>query len=302
MYRFRLTLVLAAFSLGAISSPIYAFSSVVPDLYLIDSDDGTYSAGTRAMNEQRWPDAIREFDKVIAVKDGKRVEAALYWKAYSLRKMSRLTEAAATCELLRAQFSDSSWNRDCRAMSIEVRVNARDTGKLNVPVVITPYGQGQTAGDPDAELKLLALNSLAHQDPARAMPILRGVLTGNQSDEMKKHAVFVLTQSRSPEAELILHDVVVGKMGAPLQRQTIPMMGVFQGKRSNDTLMEVYRMTSDGQVKRAVISALFISHDAPRMVELARSEKDMELKRSIVSQLAVMNDKAATDYMLELLK
>jgi hypothetical protein len=51
-----------------------------------------------------------------------------------------------------------------------------------------------------------------------------------------------------------------------------------------------------------VISAFFITQDAPRMVELARSEKDMELKRSIVSQLALMKDKAATDYMMELLK
>jgi hypothetical protein len=38
------------------------------------------------------------------------------------------------------------------------------------------------------------------------------------------------------------------------------------------------------------------------MVEMARSEKDVELKRTIVSQLALMNDKAATDYMIELLK
>jgi hypothetical protein len=47
---------------------------------------------------------------------------------------------------------------------------------------------------------------------------------------------------------------------------------------------------------------LFITQDAPHLVELARSEKDMELKRTIVSQLAIMHDKAATDYMMELLK
>jgi hypothetical protein len=35
---------------------------------------------------------------------------------------------------------------------------------------------------------------------------------------------------------------------------------------------------------------------------MARGEKDLELKRTIVSQLALMNDKAATDYMVELLK
>jgi hypothetical protein len=47
---------------------------------------------------------------------------------------------------------------------------------------------------------------------------------------------------------------------------------------------------------------MFITKDAPHMVEMARNEKDLELKRRIVSELALMNDKAATDYMMELLK
>ena len=44
------------------------------------------------------------------------------------------------------------------------------------------------------------------------------------------------------------------------------------------------------------------AEDSVRMVEMARNEKDLELKRRIVSELALMNDKAATDYMMELLK
>jgi hypothetical protein len=96
--------------------------------------------------------------------------------------------------------------------------------------------------------------------------------------------------------------VVMGKMGPELQKQAIPMMGALEGKRANDELEEVYRTTQDEQVKRAVVSAFFISGDAVRMVELARKEKDLEMKRRIVSQLALMNNKVATDYMLELLK
>ncbi len=84
--------------------------------------------------------------------------------------------------------------------------------------------------------------------------------------------------------------------------EAIQSVAVFQGKRANDTLVEVYKTTADSKVKKSVLSALFISQDAPRMVELARDEKDLELKRSIVSQLALMDDKAATDYMMELLK
>jgi hypothetical protein len=79
-------------------------------------------------------------------------------------------------------------------------------------------------------------------------------------------------------------------------------MAVFQGKRANDTLAEVYRTTTDPKIKRSIISAMFITRDATHMVEMARNEKDLELKRAIVSQLALMNDKVATDYMMELLK
>jgi hypothetical protein len=270
------------------------------------ADDGAYAAGTRAMNEQRWPDAIREFDAVIAEKASKRVDAALYWKAYCLGKIGRRSDAGATCTLLRAKFPASSWNNDCGALSVDVQVAIPSMPPMPMPAPTPPFPpmismyRGDRAPSPgsDEDLKLLALNSLAHQDPGRAMPILREMLAGNQSSAMKRHALFVLTQSRTAEAASILRDVVMGKMGPELQKQAIPMMGALEGKRANDELEEVYRTTQDEQVKRAVVSAFFISGDAVRMVELARKE----MKRRIVSQLALMNNKVATDYMLELLK
>jgi hypothetical protein len=38
------------------------------------------------------------------------------------------------------------------------------------------------------------------------------------------------------------------------------------------------------------------------LVEIARAEKDPELKREAVKKLSVMNNREATDYLLELLK
>lgn len=273
-------------------------------------DDSAYTAGTRAMNEHRWADAVASFERVINAKAGK-ADAALYWKAYSLNQLDKRGLAQATCFQLRSHYSGSEWNHDCSALTMNLRA---DEG-MPTPLPIPPFppigplnfsfdlGDARSrAQDPNAELKILALNSLLNRDPAQAIPLLRGVLTGNQPEGVKRHAIFVLAQSKSSEAQSILHDVVLGKMGRDLQRQGIQMTGMFEGKRANDTLAEVYRTTSDAQIKKSIISAFFISQDAPRMVELARREKDMELKRSIVSQLALMNDKAATDYMLELLK
>lgn len=276
------------------------------------NDNSPYATGTRAMNEHRWQDAIHSFDKVVAAKD-KRSDAALYWKAYSLNKLQRHSDAAAICGTLRAQYPDSSWNKDCDILSIgsdDIRINLNDqiTQNMNIHVhpdvhidpIVIPNINVDIKNNPD--IKILALNSMLNQDPAKAIPILRDILNGNQSIGVKKHAIFVLAQSKSPEAQALLHDAVTGKMNPELQRQAVMMMALFQGKRDDDTLAELYRTTSDRQLKKSIISALFITQDAPHLVELARSEKDMDLKRSIVSQLAIMHDKAATDYMMELLK
>lgn len=271
-------------------------------------DTSAYAAGTRAMNERRWKDAIAAFDKVVAAKD-QRADAALYWKAYSLNKLQRYPDAATVCNALHAQYAGSSWNKDCAALSVSsggVQVNLNSLDNLdakirkNIKVHVDPDIDVDIENNPD--IKILALNSLMHQEPAKAIPILRGILNGNQSEGMKKHAIFVLAQSKSPEAQAVLHDLVTGKTNPELQRQAITLMAVFEGKRANDTLAEVYRTSTDPNVKKSIISAFFITQDAPRMVALARGEKDLDLKRSIVSQLALMHDKAATDYMLELLK
>lgn len=274
-------------------------------------DPGAYVSGTRAMNDHRWQDAVASFDQVVNA-HGKKVDAALYWKAYSLNRLGNKPLALATCFQLRSQYTSSTWNKDCEALQIDInpQIAIGPIGPVGPVGAVGPVGpmgpfdmhvDGPKRGS-DEDLKLLALNSLLNQDPARAIPLLRGILTGNQPDSVKKHAIFVLAQSKSPEAQTILNDAVTGKMEPGLQRQAIQMMAVFEGKRANDTLAQVYRTTSDQQIKRSVISAFFITQDAPRMVELARNEKDLELKRSIVSQLALMHDKAATDYMMELLK
>jgi hypothetical protein len=119
---------------------------------------------------------------------------------------------------------------------------------------------------------------------------------------MKRNALFVLAQSKSPDAEAVLRDAVLGKLDPALQSEAVQSIAIYEGKRANDTLVQVYRTTSDVKVKKSVINSIFITKDAQRLVDLARAEKDLDMKRDIVSKLAIMHDQAAQDYMLELLK
>src|SRR5258708_19794774 len=110
----------------ASAQPIHALMTEVasPAAFIVIADDDPYTTGTRAMNEHRWPDAVSAFDKVISEK-GKRVDAALYWKAYSLNKLGKTPLAIATCDQLHSQFSSSPWNKDCDVFSVYGQFNPK---------------------------------------------------------------------------------------------------------------------------------------------------------------------------------
>jgi hypothetical protein len=300
--RLVLSPILAFLLLGFTAKPAAATVFIVSA-----DDDAAYSAGTKALNESRWADAVTAFDQVVTAK-GKKADAALYWKAYALNKLDKQQLANDTCVQLRTQFKDSTWNGDCRALSVSVSaqqvhvVGAVKLDPLQLNLNLDQPFAGGSSKDPETEIKMLALNSVMRRDPAQAVPLVRGILTGDQPMSVKQHAFFILVQSKAPEAESLMHDLILGKMGPELQLKAIQSSGMYRGKPANDLLAEAYRNTADPKVKRAVISAYFIANDDTHLVELARQEKDMELKRSIVSQLSLMRGKAASDYMMELLK
>ena len=75
-----------------------------------------YEQGQEAMDQSRWDRAINAFDRVIELK-GTKVDAALYWKAYSQNRQGLRVESLATiAELTRQRQSLPSFPpcHDCR--------------------------------------------------------------------------------------------------------------------------------------------------------------------------------------------
>jgi tetratricopeptide (TPR) repeat protein len=283
--------------------------------------EGLYSEGAKAMDEQRWSDAVADFDRVAAAKD-QLVDASLYWKAYSLDKLGRRNESIATCDSLSKQQPTSRWNQECLVLRARSTVDvtkltdlARQTARLQLalPDMNVPFRTFSGLGDSDLyvqskqpatedDIKILALNSLIRQDPAKAVPLLRDLLKSDKPLTIRKQALFVLSRSKDPQAQALLTEVATAKGDPKMQRAAVQTLALSRGKDAGATLAEVYRDSTDAGVKRAAVNGLFLTHDASRLVQLARSEKDLTMKRDIVAQLSLMNDQAATDYMVELLK
>jgi HEAT repeat protein len=247
-----------------------------------------YEQGQHALDRSQWDRALTDFSQV-AGRGGSRADGALYWKAYTLNKLSRRDEAMAAIADLRKSYAKSRWLDDANALELEVKQAAGQS--------VSPDSQ------PDEELKLLALNALVNSDPDRALPILENLLKGSQPPRLKERAVFVLAQSGSARAQQLLEQVARGNGNPDLQLKAIQYLGISRQQSAAPLLAEVYIAAADSSVKRAVINALVMQErNGKTLVDLARKERDPELKREIVSRLSVMKSKEATDYLMELLK
>ena len=165
-----------------------------------DSEDSAlYANGTRAINDGRWDEAIKIFAKV-AGEHGSHADGALYWKAYAENKQGQPSHALDTCSGLQRSFPSSSWKDECGALEIEIRAGS---GKPVEPNAMQ-----------DEDLKLLALNSMMHQDEAKALAQIQEILKSDSNERLKERAVFILAQGQSNQARLLLMQVAQGQFNS----------------------------------------------------------------------------------------
>lgn len=236
--------------------------------------DGDYDRGMRALDDHKYDDAVRLFDAVVNGKSA-RADGALYWKAYALNRLGRRDDALAALAQLRRDYAASHWLNDAQALQAEVR---QSSGQAVSP-----------AQDSNDDLKLFALNSLMNGDPERAVPLIDGILKGSGSPKLKDRALFVLTQSQSPQAQQLLMNYAKGAGNPDLQLRALRYIGMSGSSDAHKQLVSIYNSSSDAAVKRQIIQSYMISGDKDDLMNIAKNEKDQELRAAAIQQLGAMN-------------
>ena len=224
--------------------------------------NGAYDAGTRALDDHKYDQAIQDFDRVIAAKSD-RADGALYWKAYALSRLGRRDDAIAAIAELRRDYPNSRWLNDAQALEVETRQRAGQP--------VSP------ADETNEDLKLMAINGLMNADPDRAVPLLEGILKGSSPPRVKDRAMFVLTQSRAPRAQQVISDFAKGSTNPDLQIRAIRYLGMA-GSQNADQLTSIYSGTSDAEVKSAILRALLSEGASAKILDLVKAEKDPKLR------------------------
>jgi HEAT repeat protein len=140
--------------------------------------------------------------------------------------------------------------------------------------------------DDNEELKIAAVEALMSAPPERALPIVRKVMTGNHSDEVKERALFILSQIDAPEAQAILLETARNSSG-DLQHEAIRMIAIGGDEQSLGSLKEIYA-TGDSAVKESVLEAYLIADDAKSVFEIASATQDPDEFEDAVEMLGAM--------------
>ena len=244
-----------------------------------------YWQGQDSLKKSDWSDALERFrllETSLRKTEPASADAAIYWQAYALLQAKRTGEAKTTLEKLKRDYPDSRWSKDADSLMRQVQAGS---------------GSANNAIGDDDELAEIAVTGLMQAPPERAIPILRKVLEGSHSIEVKKRALFVLSQLDEEAALSMLGEIATSSKDTELRGEAIRMLGISGDAKAIDRLRAIYAASNDSEEKRSIIQAWLIADRADLVMQSARSEADEELRRAAIQSLGAMN---ATKQLSEL--
>ena len=238
--------------------------------------ESLYDQARSLIERDQYERALPILDRVIDSK-GTRADAAMYWKAYSLSKLTRRQEALTVLADLQKQFPNNPWLRDARALDVEIRQAS---------------GQSVSPDFADDETKILALRGLMQSDPDSALPTIERLLAGDSSVRVKDRALFLLSQSRATRAREVIVGVAKSGSNPELRLSAVRYLGMRPDPESQKILADIYGSTSDVDTKRAILRSLMTANARERLLAVAKTEKSPELRAVAVQQLGAVRGAA----------
>lgn len=135
---------------------------------------------------------------------------------------------------------------------------------------------------PDTDERILALGSLIHTNENRVIDMLRHIAL-EENPVAARRAVFVLAQSRKPQAQSAIVDVA-RRGPEPVRVAAVRELGRFGGPEVSEALVQVY-YTAKAPVKRQVVNSLGERAETSALLRIAQSEGDQSLRASAIVTL-----------------
>jgi HEAT repeat protein len=127
------------------------------------------------------------------------------------------------------------------------------------------------SGDDDDDERIAALNALMQMDADRAMPILTKVLERRDecSVELRRKAVFLVSQKRTPETADILLRIARNDPDEEVREQAVFWLSQVPDERAVTMLQDILASSSNEELKNKALFALS-QHRSPKASQFLR--------------------------------
>jgi len=271
--------------------------------------DSLYRAGRALLNRARYAEAAAAFDELIRrYPRSANVPDAHYWEAFALYRTgedANLRRATELLEYQQAHYPAAATRGDGQALLARVygerarRGDARaaqwvesHAGAVAAPAAAaapaapaaptapaapaSPAAQaagrqrGECPGDED-DPRIAALNALMQMDAPSALPVLRRVLERRDSCslELRRRAVFILSQKRGPETEDALLGVARTDPDADVREQAVFWLSQVGSDRAVSALDSIARTATDEELRDKALFSLSQIR-GPRALQILR--------------------------------
>ncbi|MBS1858843.1 MAG: HEAT repeat domain-containing protein [Acidobacteria bacterium] len=293
------------------------------------NEDRLYQRGQSALDGKRWDDAIDAFTQAAA-KGGPRADGALYWKAYALRKVGKNSEAMAAIAELRKTYPASRWLDDAKALELdlgkpvspeaetdeELKLLALNGIMMSDPERAIPLVESQLKSSASPRVKRNALFVLAQSGNPKAQAVVEQIARGGGNPDLQVKAIQYLNERRRANAGQILQEIYSSSNDVEVKRAVLNayvsnrdkdrLLAVAKSEKSPELrgmaisylggvqggaeLWQLYASETTSEGKEQILSRMWGSGNADKLLEVARTEKDPKLRRLAIQILASQKD------------
>ncbi len=242
-----------------------------------DPADSLYRAGRRALNAGDYREAADYFATIRVRHPNSGYAAdAFYWEAYARYRGGNTEDLRVARELLKQQAQehpDAATARDAEVLLARVQGTlarrgdaeaAEDVAIAAAPEPPEPPERPERPPRPprpqrhEDDIRVAALNALLQMNAEQAIPILKRVLEKRDegSVELRRKAVFLVSQKHTDETAAILLDAVRHDPDAEVRAQAVFWLSQVPGEEAVIALDSVLLHSTDRAVQEKAVFAL----------------------------------------------
>jgi HEAT repeat protein len=291
--------------------------STIPTIPLYFNHDQQETAASlfqqamRELNRQNYERASELFERVIE-RYARTTQAgdAYYWQAWALHKMSgsdNLEDAMELLELQKRRHPNAGTRQQADILLVNIRGDLARRGDSDAAEQVARSANAasrqQCPSRDDEETRAAALNAVLQMDAENAMPLLKKVMAQRDAcyAELRKKAVFLISQKRTAEREDVLLDAARNDPNAEVRGDAIFWLGQTNSDKALDAIESVLNSSNDREVQEKAIFALS-QHRSPRAAQILRTwaesnSRPVQLREKAIFHLSQHRDPANSAFL-----